>query len=367
VTEPTPEANPFRPVLDALRAQSGRYFGVADARLEPFQVDVRRFSDVLRVRVHAGAVPSHVFIKIHKPESVDAEERGLLQARVAEEFSTAQRVRSHFAGHAGLSAVRAIACFPEHLAIVTEEVAGETLLQLLVRRAAWHPPTRTVDELCFVTRRVGRWLRTFQEIEAPGRRLSLADMREYIDVRLQTLVGSRRAAFSEADRRAILRYFDEQIGGIRDAQLDEVLIHADLALSNVLVDGTSVTVIDFGEPKYDVAGHDLTHLFTQIDLLAAKPQFSRAVVGRLQSALLDGFDAMLDPSEPLFRLLRLKHVLCHYATLATRPARPAERLYNWYVQRRHQDWLNALLRDAGGSRRRLMSNESSDPSAVWHG
>src|SRR5205814_5255451 len=100
------------------------------------------------------------------------------------------------------------------------------------------------------THGVGRWLRVFQEIETPSQRLSLDEMREYIDIRLQTLVGSSRAAFSKTDRSAVLRYFDDQIGGITDDQLEQVLIHADLALSNVLVSGTDVTVIDFGEPKY---------------------------------------------------------------------------------------------------------------------
>ena len=352
----------FRPVLDALRDDCARYFGVPSVELQPFEPAVRRFSTVLKVQVQGGRFSSCVFVKIHTPQRQAVDERDRLRRRVTEEFSIATRVRAHFAAHSGLSAVRPIAAFPDHLAIVMEEAPGETLLRLLARRASWMPQPRTVDQLCRITHDIGRWLRVFQRLDVPGRRLSLDAMREYIDVRLVMLVRSRRAGFSAADRSAILRFFDEQSRGVAGDRLEEVLIHADLSLSNVLVDETTVTVIDFGEPKYDAAHHDLTHLYMQLGLLAAKPQFSRGVIQRLQASLLTGFDRDLDPDEPMFRLLWLKHALCHYATLATRGARPAERIYNWHLQRQHRRWVGALLE--GKASRRPSSNDDGHHRAA---
>jgi hypothetical protein len=344
------DLTPFRGILERLRLESQRYFGVPHVVLEAVTMDSRRFSDVLRIRITADGASSYAFVKILKPQSPgpnhDDQER--LRRRVSAEYTMALRVRQHFEGRPGLSAVRPIALIPEHCALVTEQVSGETFLRLLARQAGWWPRGQELEHLCAVAERVGTWLRTFQELDPPKSRVSLDAFREYVDWRLVRLV--RLASIPNADRSAILRYVDDQLGRIPKAELAEVLIHADLALSNILIDGLDVTVLDFGEPRYDATHHDLTHVVTQLDLLSAKPQIRRSVVESLQAALLAGFDPALDPSQPLFRLLRLKHVLCHFLTLATRSGRGVERGYNWYLCQRHRAWLKAeIARSRGGT------------------
>lgn len=340
-------SDPFGRVLQRLHEERQRHFGAGHVSLEPLKQDRRRFSDVLRVRVQAGGREFHIFVKVLKsrgrPGVNHPNEADVLRERVVAEFSTAERVRSHFGGHAGFATLRPIACYPEFAAIVTEEARGETFLQVLEGFGAWMPDADAQDRLCRIARRLGGWLRVFQKIERRDSKVSLDDMRQYVDVRLQQLTSSRHAGFSEEQRGAVLRFFDTRCQRAAEADLQEVPLHADLAPSNVIVDGTTIAVIDFDRIKSGAVHHDLAHVFMQIELLALKPQFSRAVVERIQTALLEGFDGALDRSRAMFQLLLLQHVLCHWATLCVRRGEGMERLYNRYVRRRHRQWLNALL------------------------
>ena len=89
----------------------------------------------------------------------------------------------------GLHVVRAIACFPEHLALMTEAAPGDTLRAYLERKAQWWG-ARNEPELFDVARRAGEWIRAFQKTGSDGRRIQLEEIREYIDVRLRRLTAA---------------------------------------------------------------------------------------------------------------------------------------------------------------------------------
>jgi hypothetical protein len=341
-----PELAPFRPVLERLRAGGARYFGVPAPTLRVERYMPRFYSDVVKLAVAGGQRSISAYVKIAKLRTGDTPET--MAHHVVAVFDTMTELHRTMAGVPGLSAVRPIACFPEHLAIVTEEAPGEMLLGLLEAKAVWWPAAEAIDQLALSLQRVGEWLRRFHEVApASSGQLSVAEMREYLDVRLRILVDKGRGRFSASTRRKLLAAFDARAAHLSGEDLRLVPIHADFAPGNIVVDGGSVAVLDFSVPAYGAACHDVTHLHMQLGLLTAKPQFRPRTIGALQKALLRGFDRTMDPSRPPFELLSLQHVVCHFTGLAQNPAPRSARAYNWYLMQRHARWIDRFVRKAG--------------------
>jgi hypothetical protein len=326
--------------LGRLTAESERYFGCPDIVIEPLALADRESAQVMRAGLRiADRTGRHIFVKVFKPRGPSADDWHFMRARVTKDFAVTSQIHEAFRECPDLSAVRPVACFPDELVLVTEEARGEALDALLERRATWRPDSGTLAELTEVAGRIGAWLKTFQGVDRQNRRISLEGMRDYLDFRLRRLVASPKGAFSERQRVAVLSYFDAISRDVAASDLVEVLVHGDIAPSNILVDGRRIVVLDFAMACRGGVYFDVARLFTQFEFLKSKPKFRPYVVARLQAALLEGFDPALQPHHPLFQLFELQHVVCHIANLSLNPAPPVARLYNLYQLRRHHRWL----------------------------
>jgi Ser/Thr protein kinase RdoA (MazF antagonist) len=240
-------------------------------------------------------------------------------------------------GTDGLSVVKPVACYPHLLAIVTEEAPGRTLLTVLEQSARWWPTTAEMRALSRDLARLGLWIRRLQERSPQGANCASAeDIRTYIDVRLRRLAENKVAAFSHTDREAVLARVEDQLNAVTAVDLQAVSVHADLALSNVLVSGSRITVLDFAMAGTGTRCLDITHVYHQLDLLTLKPTFRRKVVRHLQMAVLEGFgEAGLDFT-PLFQVMLLQHTVCHYLGVIERAqASLISRVYGRLMARRH--------------------------------
>ena len=353
----------FGPVLWRLARDSSSHFGCADARLEPLEYRDRPFSHVLRVAVYesgSSRPATHVFVKIFKTKSQDSElER--MRHRVMKDFETTRRIHQALSASTDFGAVRPVACYPEHLAAGTEEVSGQTLLEYLHSQAAWAPRTSMLTRATQTMEKVGRWVRAFQAIDRQGDGVSIDGIRSYIDVRLQILTATPAATFGDADRARVLEHIERLYGEVASDDLIDTLIHADLAPANILISGERVVVLDFAMCGRGSMFHDLSRLFMQIDLLRFKPQFSRHAIDRLKGSLLCGFDPLLDPGRPMFRLLLLQHRINHYATLSRSQQRFPASLYNRFVRRHHRASLEREL--SRSSRVRVLQKDISQNCA----
>jgi len=334
----------FTNALDKLSAQGERYFGHPETVIEPLALADREAAQVLRARLRTGgSTGRHIFVKVFKPRGPSADDWHFMRARLMNDFAMTSEVHDALNGYSDLAAVRPIACLPDDLILVTEEAPGEPFDSMLERHAVWQPDNRTLNGLLHIAGRVGAWLRAFQGIRRLDRRITIDDMREYLDVRLKRLVSSPKGGFCELRRKSVLSYFDAISRDVVRADLSEVLVHGDIAPSNILVDGRGpgprIVVIDFAMTCTGGMFFDVARLFTQFDFLKAKPKFRPHIVARLQTALLAGFNPALRPSDPLFKLFELQHVICHVANLSLNPAPPIARLYNLYQLHRHHRWL----------------------------
>ncbi|NOT28708.1 MAG: hypothetical protein HOP16_21710 [Acidobacteria bacterium] len=330
----------FAPILVLLEKDAAAHFRTTAVRLTPCSYEERPFSHVMRVEVGRGSdAPSHLFVKVFKsktPPGVD-----VVRQVIVRDYETTRRVYDWMSVHPDLGAVPPVACYPEHLAMVTEEVRGRTLLEYLHRHASWLAPQRHRDEVDATMATVGRWLRAFQGIDSSGTRVTVDGLRDYIDVRLRRLVDEAAADFSEDDRQRVLRHIQVLGRHVASDDLVEVAVHADMALGNLLVSDRRIVVLDFTMAKRGSALFDLTRLFVQMDLLAVKPYIRGSVIQRLQRAMVSGYDPALTLEHPLFRLHLLLHRINHLTTLSVNRAPLLEELYNGTVRRRHRQWLAA--------------------------
>lgn len=329
-------------VLDSLAADSAAYFGEPHVVLTPFEFEERPFSFLARVQVRrsAGEPPfTHLFVKAFKTASTP-EAQELMRRRVAHDFHTTRTLFDALRPHGDLGVVPPVACYPEHLTLVTEQVEGNTLLDYLYARASRFGASPDLPGLGQTMATAGRWIRVFQSTGTCHEELSAAWFKDYVDSRLQRLVKGR-GSFDESDRQRILRRVDVLWERIDRKDLPLVPVHADMALGNILVAGSRIVLLDFAMAKQGGRLLDLTRLFLQIDLLSAKPQLRRSTIREAQQALLEGFEPGLTARHPLFRLHLLLHRVNHFATLTLKPQRFPGSLYNIVIRRQHRRWLDA--------------------------
>lgn len=330
----------FQPVLDRLARCRDDLGG--DVTIVPTWCAARPFSDVMRARVDTPSGSRGVFIKILRVRDGGPTVQ-TLRERLRRDFETSRRLSMAMEHDPSLSVVRPIACFDEHLAIVTEEVPGTNMLALLERDATRLSSDSAVAAVERQCENVGRWVRLFQRIEGGTAAISFDSLREYIDVRLRKLVGLSRAQFDEDDRARVLAYLDRRGAEVGPSDLVEVAVHADLAPANVIAAGDRVVVLDFTMTRRGARYLDVARFYAQLDLLTAKPLFPARIVGALQAALLRGFDPDLTDRRPLLEVLVLSQAVNHLSTLATKPGRLHSRIYNWYVRRWHRRWISRVV------------------------
>jgi serine/threonine protein kinase len=339
------DLRPFTELLPLLTADVEAFYG-RGCRLAPLAVFERLYSYVLRVGVcHPGddTPREHLFVKASKYKVVDGASDGM-RRRVEKDFAVTQRVFDRMAGGESYGAVRPIACYPAHLTIVTEEVPGNTLLSVVENRLRWSLDTSRAALLREVFVAAGRWIRDFQE-PAEGS-FGVAWIREYIDSRLQR-IAKATGQRGERLRDDVLRHVD-RIGTHLPAEpAAAVTVHADLSPSNIMASGNRVVVLDFAMARPGHPLQDVARLFTQLDLLALKPQFRESAVRPLQYAVLRGFSDTLRPDDPAFRLQVLSQRINHLGSLSTKKYGAVEALYNRFIVWQHWRWIEREIRSSG--------------------
>jgi Ser/Thr protein kinase RdoA (MazF antagonist) len=184
-----------------------------------------------------------------------------------------------------------------------------------------------------VSERIGAWIRTYQRVIDAEGVLCLDERRDYLEVRVQRLLAA--GIFTEPDGAAVLARFDALASSIDPASLPLVAIHADLNPSNILVTPQGgVTILDFAMAKTGARVHDLAHLYMHLEFIRWRPRLKSSIVDDVQAALLRGFNPGSSPSDPLFQLMLLQHLVCHVALLAERPRRPLDPASRWFIRRR---------------------------------
>jgi tRNA A-37 threonylcarbamoyl transferase component Bud32 len=320
-----------------MRDEAETYFGTGVIRLEPIRLTSGGNSKLLKLRVVTRASASYLYIKITKSEKDTNRHIQQAQERIQKEFATTTIVARALI-NCGFSAVRPLACFPDELSMITEEVPGQMLKDLLWTLATGHNRQRHIEYLTEAFERIGEWLRAFQQIDKTGTMVSIQEIWSSVNKSLS------RTSYSDAERIALLRYVDLQSGRIHADELAEVQVHGDFRSRNIIVDGSRVTVLDFEETTKGTSYHDLIDLYIHLNVLPFRAWFGSAAVEHLRKAFFRGFGLVLDQHNPLFRVMLVQHTLQHNAKINAKRVSPTATLSNWCVWGDHRKWLNRLIR-----------------------
>jgi Phosphotransferase enzyme family len=307
----------FAPVLARIHANGPALFGSAVCSVETADEIVGVASRLLPVRVRTGTATVDLFLKRFVPVGGGPEELPRLRRYLDSEVERIRQAAAVFQPASAPSVPHVVACFPDLLALVTERAAGDGLERVVMRLGLFRS-RKAFDATRLALERVGGWIRRFQAgvpVRNPAFR---KNYREYLDIRLRALAALRRGGFTEDHRRALLTFFDRHEQRLAADDLALVAIHADLCPANVLVRDTGVTVLDFAMSSDGNKFVDLAHVDFHVKLLARRWRLPPAVVRKLENALLQGFDPALRSDVPLFKLMRLQHMVCHLAGSAPR-------------------------------------------------
>lgn len=319
----------FAPVIAELARNAAAHFGTESVEIEPVRRIDGPYSSVLNVRVSGGTSRSGAYIKVYKPRSNSEADLARADRFLQREFRATSTLHAALATQPEIGALRPIACLPEHRAIVTAEVIGRPFGELLNEVSA--PDARILE----IGRRVGRWVRAYQQIAPADGRIELSERRAYIDERLRQL---EAGVIDGPARRHVLATVDALSAAIGSATLPAVAIHADLTPTNVLVgDDGRVTVLDFTMAKAGSIHHDLAHMYFHLGLFGQRRRGRAALARDVQRALLEGYDASLSVHDPLFALMVWQHAVCHLAMLADRRIPVGGAAYRWLLRRRWKE------------------------------
>ncbi|MGE5815001.1 MAG: phosphotransferase [Acidobacteriota bacterium] len=312
-------ATSLTPALQRLAKEGASCLGAPVEHIEPGQLIRRPFSDVLRARVITARGEQVVYCKTFRSPAGDPTSFERLRFRVEREFRETARAYQAFAGQPGFAPLEPVALYPDLLALVTKEVDGEPFSDLLARTSRrWS--RGDLQEAVRAAALIGQWLRTYQLAPAEPQRLSITDLREYVDSRLARLERERVAGFAVGRREQIVQEFDAWASRLESSDLDALPVHADFCPENILVHKGAISVIDFAMAKRGLRHLDLSHLLIHLDFRRGRT-WKQDSLAAIRRSLLDGFGDPGVTESPGFRLAVLVHVAALMADRLNRASR----------------------------------------------
>lgn len=293
--------------LARLRSDGAALFGAPVERIHLSRVRPRAFSSVARAVVSTAGGSHAVYVKVFRSPAGDPASADRLRFRVEREFRETARASEIFGRRPGFAAMRAVAVYPDCLALVTAEIQGRPFSDCLARAARRWSTRAHLAATLQTAERIGRWLRIYQDELADGTRLAAEELREYVDTRLRRLVAAGAGGFHESRRARFLREFDECAADLDGKALLAAPVHADFCPENIFVDQGRVAVIDFAMAKRGLRYLDLSHLAVHLGFrrgIAWRP----SALASVKAALFRGFGEPHAERAPGFRLAILVHV-----------------------------------------------------------
>ena len=233
---------------------------------------------------------------------------------------------------------------PQHV-IITEELLGSHLGDLVRSRLCYWPPEKRILQFETYMEKAGRFLRLAQGFACDREPIDLGAFVEDIDIRLKLLVSHSRSGFSAKDRQGVLGFFAKNLSQAQKEPMESGLMHGDFSIANFLVNERHLIPHDFSTMATGPTFFDLTRFFHHLELLRYRLIFLPRVVTRLQDSFLAGYGYQKDREYILFRFYLLRHTFTHFLSVVRHPgATPLERLYNLRVAAKHRAAVGRLIR-----------------------
>lgn len=320
-----------------------------DSDLTLFREERRRHSRILRVGVARSQGHQRLVIKQVIPDQTDPDAREAAAQRVRTEYAVMKRLYEGLETNGRFALVRPVACAPEHLALVMDEVSGTSLDVLIQRNGKGWPAARSRQLLHDACVLAGEWLRTFQTFTSqqgdPGPYLAAlaSEIRTYVDC----LARRPLVRFSGELGAAVAGFVDRALRATSPGKAAVTGATGEFCPANTLVEGERLTVLDFGMYGLNTSLSDPAQFYQHLEMLRHKPLYRPQLVRELQRGFLEGYRQPALDGDPLFSLYRIKYKLSRMEATSGRkwpgigPARRSFYRWVWRLQMREISQLLA--------------------------
>ncbi len=292
-------------------------------------------------RLEGQIASIEIYVKIFKNWRKKPEQQ--FKEELATEFRTIQFWYQQLQEFSEFTTFRPLYFSSNYDCIITENTPGENLAELVQKQAKGWPNPHEFEKLKKHLSRSGQLLKTFQNKTKQNKVYDYQTLVEDVDIRLRQLINIPKSALQPTDREAILAFYQQSLKKNLPAY-NEVILHRDFGLGNLLVTDQQVIVHDFNRLESGHPFFDLTRLFHQLEMLTYKPVFRRNVIKSLQEAYLEGYGYQDKPHNVLFNLFLLRHYFTHLLGLVkTEEKRFTSRLYSQWVKTKHLQNIKRII------------------------
>ena len=305
-----------------------------DASSQDGALSVQRESSIVSRQVWEGR---SVYVKRYL-EGDWFQSAEVIRERVRREAELSGRL-AVLAGMTGrLGVVKVVDVCPDRAELVTEEVPGRILHDLLVGASGRSTDVGILRALYLA----GHWLQIFQTLPIQdGDSQSICkdatDLIEYCDVRFQRL---RQLGYdwpNPAARSRILNCLESLIAAAPTDDRSRVCCHCDYGPNNVLWDGQVLTPIDFPMARLERPLLDVSYFLHRIGMLRIYFPWRAWPTAAWRRAFLRGYGRPDAEQSPMYRALSIRHLICRLVTYVRRPPRN-------FKQRLHNAWVRKCVR-----------------------
>jgi len=224
---------------------------------------------------------------------------------------------------------------PENCIIITRESKGQDLQIYLTKLGQLFPSAQAQAKVKEMIGLVGGWLSYFQTIPVEDESVPLVDLDyllKYVNKRMDRIVSKTKIGFDAKSQEGVNRFITERWQDVNPKENKICYLHSDLSLSNVLVDESHITVLDFTKRETGSAFKDLSRFYHQLTLLSYKPTFQNKFIHDLQESFLVGYGEHALDKHPLFEIYLMTHIINHLGKSARFwEQAPRARMYNRWV------------------------------------
>jgi len=301
------------------------------------------YSTITRLELACDGLSKVVYLKRVKTDRISND---VAEKRVLVEYQTLVQLYEHFRSHRTWGIARPVAVFPQAHALVTEEVPGIQLMDLIGRfakRYLFGQRLNILEKYCALA---GAWLREFQSFTSQGTgQFNIQGLIDYCGERLDSLIGDRDSGVDQAFKADFLAYLHEQhkaLGGRNDSIVGR---HNDFSPHNIIVDGNRLSVIDFGFFDHDSYLYDVCKFWFQLECMKVSPLFSTSAINRLQRSFLQGYGKSVDPRDPVFQMVASRYFVTRLVTMSKEGVRSGP--WGW-IDRKSYKWCLRWLTERCG-------------------
>lgn len=300
-------------LIDLKDAIERRFACPGGLKIHRVQTKKLTYSEISRLEVTADGVPRVLYAKRVTALNVEDDP---VKWSVTSEFEILDCLFRVFSPIPRLCVPLPIVALPEHRAIVTEEVPGVALVELIakaVRVYALGGMDCALDEYC---RLAGTWLRHFQS--ATARRNGDFDVDAllvYCESRLKFLAERSGSGIDTRFRNAFVRHLGDLSARVGRVENRITGRHNDYSPHNIVVNEGDIAVLDFGYFDYESYAYDVYRFWHHLECMKLNPLFSASRLCQLQDSFLAGYGMPVDFTRPLFRLVACRFYLVRLATI----------------------------------------------------